>query len=1033
MTEMIGIEIDTKGKSTIPKISPENIITIHGKNGVGKSMASTLMEIAAGEYTFKNEEQFLKLSQIIQECKIQFHVSKSLIFKVHLQPYLWKYDRKYNRANPLTLGKFYKNNEEISFQDLKKMIYLRTIRGNESLQQQILFFQDIFKSKIDEKLQKLEKKLEFLKNFEIWFKNNTNQPDLEEYLKLQQEFNEHLDSHDNLKTIIKTRESKIKFQEEQLNLLEKLEFLLKNNPERIEKTLNVKIQQSKSIQEKINKDYSEQNAIKSKIQEFEKKLDKNEKNILTKIQKLQNKQNKIIEILALKYNITIDQINIIKNQTSKNIRDLQIEINTTKKKIEKLNSENSRILQMKSYITKMRDICSQASTTEMKDEKIFSFSNANQPDNSIQFSFYDLYCIVNSANLTFKEEPALKKYQEQIVSLNNDIRTKKDILEKLTEYSKISNEIKSVKLKQKGVHKNIDDYLDLEEQFNRLQFKEKEVHTRIKELESQQQELIGEIQKLKEIKQKLEKFPTEISIKSELKKKEIKSEIDSLDICEKIIQNTRMSKKKESDKFIIHKKKMEDEKQKIQEIKEKISLLNNKVQTTSEKFGYKKKGEFLNFINSFKSKFSKYQKNTEELYKRLKSLQDDISRIIKGSKPKNSKNLSLITSQFDEIFRNIYGKKEFFDYVFKEYRKIKRFDIAEKTIIFETHEGFEERRDLDDFSSGEKTYAYCRAIISIASNVARYNIVILDESYALLDHEHSMNLYEFQRKKIDDGSIIKFINILPLKEDLSSIYSTLQATIDLEKKNGPSEKLTILENNFEIIRDFYNQVDLSGYYQEINYPYEKTLDLALNKTNLIPQKIINYSPPSSSRTSSHTSSHISSSSSSHTLSFASSFTQSQNSSQNMDYSFILDGSNISRNNSNSKYARISDVLKCKQELIKKGIPEDRIFILFGAGIRHHIAEIEVGTYNSLLKHSNVNQAPKGKDDDWFILSFAKANNGYIISNDYYKEYREKYPEYREFLKNHSIRYNILHNQVFFEEGFDGKLQKILNNNAKAGI
>ena len=54
----LKIELKTHGRNTIPIIKLGNIITIHGKNGVGKSMAATLLEIASGNYIFENETKF---------------------------------------------------------------------------------------------------------------------------------------------------------------------------------------------------------------------------------------------------------------------------------------------------------------------------------------------------------------------------------------------------------------------------------------------------------------------------------------------------------------------------------------------------------------------------------------------------------------------------------------------------------------------------------------------------------------------------------------------------------------------------------------------------------------------------------------------------------------------------------------------------------------------------------------------------------------------------------------------------------------
>jgi len=142
------------------------------------------------------------------------------------------------------------------------------------------------------------------------------------------------------------------------------------------------------------------------------------------------------------------------------------------------------------------------------------------------------------------------------------------------------------------------------------------------------------------------------------------------------------------------------------------------------------------------------------------------------------------------------------------------------------------------------------------------------------------------------------------------------------------------------------------------------------------------------------------------------------------YSFILDGSNIARDNHNSQIASIGDVIKCREKLHDLGIPKQDIFIVFGAGLHHHIPSEARGLYELLLAEHNVNQAPAERDDDWFIIQYALKHDSYIITNDRFLDYRKKCPQHEQFLKSHSIRYSIIGNEIIFEERFQEKLRKI---------
>jgi len=228
---------------------------------------------------------------------------------------------------------------------------------------------------------------------------------------------------------------------------------------------------------------------------------------------------------------------------------------------------------------------------------------------------------------------------------------------------------------------------------------------------------------------------------------------------------------------------------------------------------------------------------------------------------------------------------------------------------------------------------------------------------------------------------------------LDNIVKNIEKNLSYEKGKGDSKQIEQMQKSLNIAKGFHEEVSKYGYYQELLFPNNKSLE-NLNKY----------------------------------ISFNGLEEKNQGndvSEEKLAYSFILDGSNISRNNQNSKFAKISDVIKCRKKLMEYGIPKENIIILFGAGIRHHIAEIERGQFNNLLKEHNNNQAPKGIDDDYFIIKYALNNDSYIITNDYFKEYQINYPNYKNFLHEHSIRYNVIRNDIIFEPDFEEKLKNII--------
>ncbi len=563
------------------------------------------------------------------------------------------------------------------------------------------------------------------------------------------------------------------------------------------------------------------------------------------------------------------------------------------------------------------------------------------------------------------------------------------------EYNKVLEGITQLEKELNRKGSKIDDFVDLDIKLVNLEKKHQERETIIDNLEK---EILGYNQNIQVLTKTINDvgvIPSKMSLINGLNKNGIKIARNDLLVeqCRRNISNIEKKSKQSQTELDKMNHDKESTRERFKKTKKEMDTTTRNIREAAKQFGYPKIGEFLEYYKQHLDNFKDYLKNTITLHARLKILKDDIVKLIEGGKPKNKIHTKIINSEFDEIFKKIYGRKEFFEYVFKDYARIKEFDIGNKTIIFETVAGLEETRDLEEFSSGEKTYAYCRSIISMTANIAKYNIVILDESYALLDHEHSQNLYLFQEQMIKEKGITKFINILPLKENLEGLINIVEKNLKDEEHKGDSSNIKSIKSQLEIIKSFQKEVSNRGYYQEIHFPKENRR--VLNANYVIKQNYGNYPPPMDL------------------------------SEEDLAFSFILDGSNIARNNRNSKIGSIRDVIRCREKLKKLGVPEKNIFIVFGAGLRHHIPERDKSLYETMLKERTVSQAPAGRDDDWFIIKYAIDHKSYIITNDRYLDYRQKSPSHEPFIESHSIRYSVIGNDIIFEEGFKDKLKAII--------
>ncbi|WP_371806312.1 NYN domain-containing protein [Candidatus Lokiarchaeum ossiferum] len=145
-------------------------------------------------------------------------------------------------------------------------------------------------------------------------------------------------------------------------------------------------------------------------------------------------------------------------------------------------------------------------------------------------------------------------------------------------------------------------------------------------------------------------------------------------------------------------------------------------------------------------------------------------------------------------------------------------------------------------------------------------------------------------------------------------------------------------------------------------------------------------------------------------------------------SIVLDGSNIARTTTQSKKAKISDVLNVFDALVQSGVPENKIFVIFSASLRHNLIDCSPEKYEQVLRRKNFQQAPKRTDDDWFIIDFALRTKGLILTNDYFSNYRKKYPAKAQEIDNVSLRYTVLGDQVMFDEQADIKLHWLIKSN-----
>jgi hypothetical protein len=120
---------------------------------------------------------------------------------------------------------------------------------------------------------------------------------------------------------------------------------------------------------------------------------------------------------------------------------------------------------------------------------------------------------------------------------------------------------------------------------------------------------------------------------------------------------------------------------------------------------------------------------------------------------------------------------------------------------------------------------------------------------------------------------------------------------------------------------------------------------------------------------------------------------------------LVDGSNVAHSSEGEK-ARLENIRLVVAKLEEDGLEP---IVVADAALRHQIDEPE--RYEALIEQGEIRQAPAGTDADYFILSFARELDAYIVSNDRFRDRQDSFPEARDRM----IRYMIVEGEVVFEK------------------
>lgn len=122
---------------------------------------------------------------------------------------------------------------------------------------------------------------------------------------------------------------------------------------------------------------------------------------------------------------------------------------------------------------------------------------------------------------------------------------------------------------------------------------------------------------------------------------------------------------------------------------------------------------------------------------------------------------------------------------------------------------------------------------------------------------------------------------------------------------------------------------------------------------------------------------------------------------------VIDGANVAyEEKSGGGKPKLSNLLKVRRELEERGLDP---IIVVDASLKYDIddqAQLE-----KLIQSQVVRQVPAGTDADFFILDIADRCDARIVTNDQYKDYKDRYP----WIPERRLPYMIVNGEVHLYE------------------
>ena len=131
----------------------------------------------------------------------------------------------------------------------------------------------------------------------------------------------------------------------------------------------------------------------------------------------------------------------------------------------------------------------------------------------------------------------------------------------------------------------------------------------------------------------------------------------------------------------------------------------------------------------------------------------------------------------------------------------------------------------------------------------------------------------------------------------------------------------------------------------------------------------------------------------------------------LDSPLVIDGANIAFEvKSRDNKARISNLIILKQTLEDNNIINFKV--ICDRSLHYRIDDPQI--YDDLIKADNrFIESPGGSQADSFILQYAYNINGWILSNDNFRDYSSVFG--KKWIQNRRISFRIIDKEIYFDK------------------